>query len=349
MHHPRLILVALGVCFLGALICYFCFPNGVIIFMTAAGALTFHSVFIGVATEQISTYLGENLAGLLNVSLGNLAELIIVYTAVKLGLHELVQANIIGSIVSNLLLVLGMSIYFGCRVHGSMPLNRHIVQMFLGMLFVVGLAVVALGMADGKIGDGGEQKISDVMAIVLFASYLLFLVVLFKDKRFDHVQTQAGHIARVWSLKFSIFVLVANATGVCVMADLMLKEVSTFGTALGLSTAFMGRVLVPFMGNVPERAVAVRAAMKNMPDLSISIAVGSAAQVGMVLIPAAVLFGHLTGNPFVLHFDLMSVGTLGAAGAGTAYALRDNELNLNEAIVLVAAFAILSVVAFYSL
>lgn len=347
--HQRLILILLGVCFLGALFCHFFFPNGVVIFLTAAGALTFHSVYIGIATEQVSTYLGENMAGLINVSLGNVVELIIVYTAVSQGLHDLVQANIIGSIVSNLLLVLGLAIYFGCRVHGSMPLNRHIVQMFLGMLFVVGLAVVALGMADGKLGNDGAEKISNVMAIVLFASYILFIFVLLKDKRFKHVKSQAENIVQIWSLRFAIFVLIVNVVGVFMMADMMIAQVGTFGVTLGLSMAFMGRVLVPFMGNVPERAVAIRAAVKNMPDLSMSIAVGSAAQVGMVLIPAAVLFGHLSGHPFVMHFDLMSIGALTFAGAGAGYALRDNEWNINEAIVLIAAFVILSVVAFYSL
>lgn len=331
--------IALFIAMALALLFHFGFHSSIGTFIASASALILLSKILGDATEHISSYIGEGRAGLVNVTLSNLAELIIIYAAVRKNLIDLVQAGIVGSMIGNILLVMGLSIYFGCKKNGTMPFNRHTASLYINQFFLVACLLLLPTMFNSRIDQELTPWVSWVQAAILMLVYLFYFRLSQKDPRFKQLREQSHQLEKRWTKRNAILVLILSAIGAFVMSELLVREVEQTASSIGISSLFAGFIVLPLLGNIAEHAVAVTAARKGMTELSLSIALGSASQVGMVIAPAAVFFGLITGNTVLLSFRELPLGILIMGLVAGYLVLRDHEWNVNEGVMLLALYA----------
>jgi Ca2+:H+ antiporter len=310
--------------------------------------------YIGEATESLAHYTGPRIGGLLNATLGNAAELIITIFAIREGLLELVKASITGSILGNLLLVLGMSMVVGGVRHGVQSFHRQQAtnNAILLTLAVVGLVVPSL-FSHYISPDWSIQveALSLGVAGVMIVLYALGLIFSFKlsDGPLTAVRNEKAHpVKHVWSLRTAIVVLVLSTAGVAYLSELLVGAVDPVVARLGISEFFLGIILIPLIGNVAEHLVAVQVAAQNNMDLSVEISIASSLQIALFVAPVLVFVSLLMGNPLTLIFNQFELVALIAGVMIAALVSSDGESNWLEGAELLAVYAILGL-AFYLL
>ena len=308
---------------------------------------------IGEATEALAVITGPKIGGLLNATLGNAAELIITIVAIRAGLLDLVKASITGSIIGNLLLVMGASLLLGGLKNGKQRFNREHVATNATMLV---LAVVALSVPSlfNHTLEGEALSVLTLenislgvagVMIVLYALSLFYsLRVADQESPLTHTdQAAAPH----WSPRTAGIVL-ALATGAVVwLSEILVHGVEAVTASLGLSEFFLGIILIPIIGNVAEHLVAVEVAIKNKMELSLEIALGSSLQIALFVAPVLVFVALLFGRYLDLGFNQFELLALIAAVLITALVASDGETNWLEGAQLLGVYLILGVAFFF--
>jgi Ca2+:H+ antiporter len=314
------------------------------VFLASAVALVALAWVVGVATEQLGESSGPKVGGVLNATFGNAAELIITIFAIRAGQLEVATASITGSILGNTLLVLGASFVVGGVRHGMQTFDRRVAGMNASML---ALAVIGLGLPTAFAaarGNGPDvETISDVTAAILIVLYVLSLVFYFRTGAGGHPASGAPH----WPVALAIGVLLAATSGVAVMSDVFVGTLANVITALGISAAFLGLVIVPLVGNIAENIVGIKLAYRNQTDFSMVVSLGSSLQVALGVAPALVFISLLTPHHFDLVFPVIQVLALVAAVTITALIAADGESNWLEGAQLVAVYLIIATAFWY--
>ncbi len=310
--------------------------------------------YIGEATEALAHFTGPRVGGLLNATLGNAAELIITIFAIREGLLDLVKASITGSILGNLLLVLGMSIVVGGVRHGVQSFHR---QQATNNAILLTLAIVALvvpSLFSHYISPDWSVQVEALslgVAGVMILLYVLGLIFSFKrsDGPLTATQSEKRRPAKhVWPMRTAILVLVISTVGVAYLSELLVGAVEPVVASLGISEFFLGIILIPLIGNVAEHLVAVQVAAQNNMDLSVEISIASSLQVALFVAPVLVFVSLLMGNPLTLVFNQFELVALIAGVLIAALVSSDGESNWLEGAELLAVYAILGL-AFYLL
>jgi Ca2+:H+ antiporter len=341
------LLLALPLAILGSLLRWNATLNFVI---TCLGLIPLAGL-IGEATEALSVVTGPKIGGFLNATLGNAAELIITIVAIKAGLLDLVKASITGSIIGNLLLVLGFSVLMGGLKHGTQRFNRAHAATNATMLVlaVIALAVPSLfnhTLAGGNLPVTTTEAISLGVSGVMIVLYVLGL--LFSLRVTDSALTQSAPTeAPHWSMKTSLLVLAVSTGAVVWLSEILVHEVDAVMAASGLSQFFLGIILIPIIGNVAEHLVAVQVAMKNKVELSIEIALGSSQQIALFVAPVLVFVSLLFGQQLNLVFNQFELLAVLAAVSVAALVSSDGETNWLEGAQLLAVYLILGVAFFF--
>jgi Ca2+:H+ antiporter len=254
--------------------------------------------WMGRATEQLAERLGEGVGGLLNATFGNAAELIIALAALRAGLYDVVKASIAGSIIGNILLVLGAAMLCGGLRRPEQHFNPAGARSQATMLTLAAIALIlpAAFQAAAHTTAAGLGRLSVAIAVVLLFAYLLNLVfalvthaALFKGSHVAEEQEQHPSVAR------AVAVLAAATAAIAWMSEIMVGAIEPTAHELGLSNVFVGVFVVAIMGNAAEHATAVRAAINDRMDLSLSIAIGSSVQVALFVAPLLVLVSLFVG------------------------------------------------------
>lgn len=293
------------------------------------------SVILGKATTQLSNYVGPRTAGLVEVSLSNLAELIIIFNALNAGMLDLVLAGIMGSMLGNLLLIQGLSSFVACKRRakidqekiGTLPYSPAVSTLYVTQLFVATILLSLPTICRRFIPDEREMAFSNILAVMLVLSYVFYYWLSFHDARFKEVAKQARALDHEWSKKKTIMVILAAGLSTFAMSKILVGQVEAVSLSLDLSPFFLGFVLLPILGNLSEQSVAVVAAYQQKAELSLSISLGSASQVSLVIAPAAVLFSNLTGNPLTLQFSVIALIFLFASFTAVAQTMKDHRYN----------------------
>ncbi len=320
-----------------------------IVFWSAALAVIPLAGILGGATEELAAHTGPQLSGFLNGTLGNAAELIITIFAIKAGLLDLVKASITGSILGNLLLVLGLSILLGGVRHGVQKFDRTQASVNATMLF---LALIALGIPSlfshsiEVNNHAGVEYLSLGTAAVMILIYALSVVFSFQWGVEPGLAHEA-HEVTGWSVRKAVAVLLVSTVFIAWLSEILVGTVEHTTHALGLSEFFVGIIIVPLIGNVAEHMVAVQAALKNHMELSMSVSIGSSLQVALFVAPALVFISLLMGNPLTLEFDQFELVALGAAALIAASAAQDGESNWLEGAQLLVVYVIIGLAFFY--
>jgi len=305
--------------------------------------------YMGEATEHLAARSGPAVGGLLNATFGNAAELIIAIVALNAGLVELVKASITGSILGNLLLIMGLSFVAGGAGRTSISFNRTATGASAGMLAlaVAGLAFPALlhFVVPGR-SFQQELPLSEAVAVVLAVTYGFSLLFSLRTHRslFGAPHPTTG---QVWSPARATVTLGAATAGVVVLSEILVHSVEAVTTTMGISEAFLGLIVIPLIGNAAEHATAVVVARKGQMDLSLSIALGSSTQVALLVAPLLVGAGLLMGQPMDLVFTPFEVAAVGLTTIVTAILTLDGEGHWFEGTQLLAMYLLVAAAAFF--
>jgi Ca2+:H+ antiporter len=335
---------------------------------------------IGSSTEALTAYTGPRVGGLLNATLGNAAELIITIVAIREGLLELVKASITGSILGNILLVMGMSMLLGGLRNGIQRFDSRHASRSAILLMLSVIALLVPSVLSSSIGPTDSLKVEAlslgvaVIMIILYAAALFFS---FRDrngmvtealtgershgrmavesspdlKKEHSVITAKPTTAQVvhhpsWSLRTSLILLALSTLGVVVMSELLVGVVEPVVAGLGVSEFFLGIILIPLIGNVAEHLVAVKVAIQNQMELSVEIAVASSLQIALFVAPVLVFISLLMGNPLQLIFNEFELLALIVGVLITVLISMDGESNWLEGAELLAVYLILALAFF---
>lgn len=325
----------------------------VAIFVLAAVAIIPLAGYIGAATEVLAYHTNPRLGGLLNATLGNAAELIITIAAIRAGYLELVKASITGSILGNLLLVLGMSILFGGIRHGVQTFNRKQASNNSIMLVLTVVILLIPSLLSHYIGNTETpgprvETLSLGVAAVMIVLYVLGLIYSYTVVEGPVVVEEAGHetAPKKWSLKTGIIILILSTIGVGYLSEVLVGSVEPVVATLGLSEFFIGLIFIPIIGNVAEHIVAVQVALKNKMTLSVEIAIASSLQIALFVAPLLVFISLLIGHPLTLVFNPLELIALIAGVLIAALVSADGESNWLEGAELLAIYIILALTFF---
>ena len=323
------------------------------VFGLSALAIIPLSGVLGHATEELAARTGPTVGGLLNATLGNLAELIIAALALRAGLIDLVKASITGSILGNLLLVLGAAQLAGGLRFKTQQFNPHLAgtSASLLVLAVIGLAIPAVFFhTHPDPARVATIRMSEFVAVLLVAGYGLSLVYSMWTHRAVFGQggdIASGEHAPEWSLKKSIIVLIAAAAAIGVLSEMLVGATEAATESLGLSEFFVGLILVPIIGNAAEHSSAVLMAMKNRMDLAVNIAVGSSIQVALLIAPILVFLGLAFGQPMDLAFSTIEVVSVALAVGIATVVVLDAQSNWLEGAFLLIVYGVFGVAFFF--
>jgi len=331
--------------------------NHPLMFVLSAVALVPLAAVLGVATERVAEFTGQRIGGLLNATLGNAAELIITIVALREGLINVVKASIAGSIVGNILVVLGASILLGGLKHGEQRFEARIAStnatmMSLAIVVMMIPAVFAIGSNGSHLSPDDVVNLSDGASIVLIILYALYLMFTIFSKSaadtLDTVDDQPGHKPAKRQLYIALGLLAGATVAIVVMSEILVGALEPTAEEWGLSELFVGVMLVPLVGNVAEHLVAVQMAMKNKMDLAIGIAAGSGLQIALFVAPVLVLVSQFVGpQPMSLVFNNYELAALIGAVLITVLISVDGKTTWLEGAQLMALYVVLALAFYY--
>ena len=327
-------------------------PESPWVFLTAAASLVPLAGLMGLGTEQLAARSGPAWGGFLNATFGNAAELIIALVALNNGHIELVKASITGSILGNLLLVLGLSFFVGGLGRKTQKFHRTAATNTAAMLFLAVVALVMPAVFDLSLygtltaHPKAIDSLSFWSAIVLVAAYGGSLVYAFTVQRDLFRQDNGKHHAATMSVGAAIAVLAVGTVLTTVQAELLVRALEPALSRFGFTELFVGVIVVAVIGNAAEHYSAVTAAQRDEMTLAVEIAVGSSAQIALFVGPAVVLYSFAIGRPMTLLFNAFEITAIALSVLATSIVVVDGESNWVEGLQLLAVYLILAL-AFY--
>jgi len=323
------------------------------VFIAAAVSLVPLAGIIGLGTEQLAQQSGPALGGFLNATFGNAAELIIAVVAINRHHVALVKASITGSIVGNLLLVLGAAFFAGGLGRPFQKFHRTAATNTTAMLFLAVVALVMPAVFDltlyGTLAarPASIDRLSLCSAVVLIVAYLgSLLYALTTERDLFRTTHEGGRDAPRLSQRMALILLAAGTILTTIEAEILVGALQPALTQFGFTELFVGVVLVAIVGNAAEHYSAISAARRNEMTLAVEIAVGSSAQIALLVAPVIVLYSWTIGSPMSLIFNPLEIAAIALSVLATGLVVVDGESNWVEGLQLMAVYAILSL-AFY--
>ncbi len=333
------------------------------VFVCSALAIVPLAGLMGEATESLASRFGAGVGGLLNATFGNAAELIIALVAMHNGLYEVVKASITGSIIGNILLVLGLSMVAGGARRKRQTFDRAAASASSTLLWLAAIALLVPAVfhliAEGAVARQTltpvrevviERTLSLEIAIVLAVTYLLSLLFTLRTHAHLYVGAEPDHAHALppVSMGRAVLTLLLATAAIAWMSELLVGAVSEASHVLGLTEVFVGVVVVAVVGNAAEHSTAVLVAMKNQMDLALNIAIGSSIQIALFVAPVLVFASYLMPHgPMDLRFTLFEVLAVLAAVSVVNLVAQDGESNWLEGALLIAVYLVLALAFFF--
>ena len=326
-----------------------------LLFFAAALAIVPIAGLIVKSTEQIAERTGDAIGGLLNATFGNAPELIISLVALKAGNYELVRASIIGAILANLLLALGVSFTLGGLRHHTQDYNPAASRTYSTMMLLAAISLVVPSAFSRFFSPESpireEQMLNTGLAIVLLVAYGLYLLFMLKThpESFQSAEpAQEKHGGPVWSVPRAAGSLILASVLAAWMSEILVGAAEGTGQALGMSQTFIGLVFVAIVGGAAESGSAIAMGLKNKMDLALGIAFGSSIQIVLFVAPMLVLVSHVLGpHPMMLSFNRAEVGSLFFAVLVGTIVSGDGHSNWYKGVQLVTLYAVLALMFYF--
>ncbi|MBW4537788.1 MAG: calcium/proton exchanger [Myxacorys chilensis ATA2-1-KO14] len=324
------------------------------VFITSALAIVPLAIWLSTATEEVAIVTGPSIGGLLNAVFGNATELIIALVALRAGLIDIVKASITGTIISNLLLAMGLSMFLGGLRYKEQDFKPIVARVNGSSMTLAVIAILLPTLAfytSGNVETPAIEKLSIAVAIVLIAVYGMTLLFSLKTHNYLYEvslselegEGEGGHKPNLW---LWLGILLVATAAVAYESEIFVGVVEEATKGLGLTPLFTGVILLPLVGGAAEYVTAVGVAVKNNMDLSVSVAMGSSLLVALLMAPVLVLVGQAIGQPMDLSFNLFEVVAVTVAVVVANLISLDGRSNWLEGALLLATYAILGA-AFY--
>lgn len=320
------------------------------VFVVSAVALAALATLIGEGTDELGERFGPATTGILQSGLGNLPELFISIFALQAGLVVVVQTALIGSILANTLLVLGLAFFVGGLRHGTQTFQAPAVRTLatLLLLAVAALAVPTLATMPGEPDAGHEIELSAIVSVVLLVVFAASIPFSLAGGRGAVREVRDPSGPPPWPVSLAIGVLVVGAVGAALTSDLFVESLKPTMATLGLSEAFVGLVVVAIAGNAVENVVGIQAAAANKTDLATSLILNSSLQVAIALTPALVLISLVLGTgALTLVLTPLLVGAVILAALLAAVIVFDGESTWLEGLALLGLYLIIAASVWY--
>jgi Ca2+:H+ antiporter len=337
--------------------------DAVIIFFSSAAGVVPTAALMGRATEELAVRAGPGIGGFLNVTFGNAPEIIISFFALREGLQEVVKASLIGSILGNILLVMGVAMLVGGvrrerQTFDPVATGAQSLMLLLACVALVMPAVFEL-IIGGSLPDPASEAtrfpsdletLSVCVAVVLLVSYAASLWFSMKTHRhvFNPAGEEEGGHDHAWSVRRSVAMLALAGIAVGVMSEILVGSISEASEGIGISPFFIGVIVVAIIGNAAEHWVAVLVAARDKMDLALNIAIGSSAQIALFAAPLLVLLSFVVGPfPMALVFNGLELAAVFLAIIIANYVTQEGESNWFEGLQLLAVYAVLGLTFFF--
>ena len=319
------------------------------VFALSSLALVGLAWVLGQATESLGHHAGPRIGGILNATFGNAAELIITIFALAAGLTTVVKASILGSVIGNVLLVLGASFLIGGLKNGTQRFSATLAGANASMLAIVAVALsipTIFATTGSNKGFWPTEYLSIEVAVVMLVLYILYLIFYFRHPEGTFTGAEEEEVP--FGLVASLALLVGTTVAVAYVSEAFVGAIEPLVEETGISELFVGVILVPLVGNVAEHVVGVQIAYKNRMDFSMAVSLGSSLQVALLVTPILVFLGPLLGHPLDLVFSPLELSALGAAVIVTAFISLDGESNWLEGAMLCGVYIIAALTFFFS-
>ena len=325
------------------------------VFVTSALAIVPLAIWLSTATEEVAVVTGPSVGGLLNAVFGNATELIIGLVALRAGLIDIVKASITGTIISNLLLAMGMSMFFGGLRFKEQEFKPIVARVNGSSMTLAVIAILLPSMAfyfSGEVETLPVKELSVTVAIVLIVVYVMTLIFSLKTHNYlyevgiSELETDSDGTTHQPNLWLWLGVLLVSTVAVAYESEIFVGVVEEATKGLGLTPLFTGVILLPLVGGAAEYVTAVGVAVKNNMDLSVSVAMGSSLLVALLMAPMLVLVGQAIGQPMDLSFNPFEVVAVAVAVIVANLISLDGRSNWLEGVLLLATYVILGA-AFY--
>jgi Ca2+:H+ antiporter len=334
-----------------------------IIFIASALGVIPTAALMGRATEELAARSGTGIGGFLNVTFGNAPELIIAFFALNEGLQEVVKASLIGSILGNILLVMGAAMFVGGRTRERQRFDRTAANVTALMLLLAVVAMIAPAIfelvqgtglprpdAEAVDYDSDVEKLSVGVALILLGTYVAGLVFSLKTHKdlFNPEHAAEDHVGEPWTVRRSVVMLALAGVAVGVMSEILVGSISEASESIGLSPFFVGVIVVAIVGNAAEHWVAIYFAMRDKMDLAVNIAIGSSAQIALFAAPVLVLLSLVVGDfPMALVFNGFELGAVVFAVFIAQQVVAEGESTWFEGLQLLAVYAVLGLTFYF--
>ena len=327
--------------------------NPTAIFVASALGIVPLAGILGEATDALAHRAGQRVGALLNATFGNAAELIITIVAIRAGLLEVVKASITGSIIGNILLVLGLSLLVGGLKHGFQTFSQRgaAVNVTMMTIAIIGLLIPAIfAQAIEPRNHDAVEYLSIGVAIALMLAYVLSVIFSFRlpsaeTHTLPGEATTTEHVA--WSMNRALVALAVSVVAIAALSEILVGALAPLVREQGLTELFVGVIVVPIIGNAAEHLVAVEMALKNKMELSLGIALGSSLQIALFVAPLLVFVSLIAGNPMSLVFNPFELAALFATVLIAAFIAFDGESNWLEGAQLLIVYVILALAFFF--
>ena len=330
------------------------YANQTHIFLIACIAILPLAGWLGKATEHLAAKTNESIGGLLNATFGNAAELIIAISALRAGLYDVVKASLTGSIIGNLLLVLGASILAGGLKYKEQRFSAEAARSQTTLLTIASVSLILPAMfhylAGGLEGSVAlERDLSLEFSILLLVIYGLSLLFTLKThKHYFSSESEEGEGDEHWSMGKSIGILTGATAAIAMVSEILVHNVQSAAQSFGMSNVFVGVIVVAIVGNAAEHSTAILVARKNRMDLSLSIAIGSSLQIAIFVGPLLVVLSHFMGpKPMDLVFTMAEVLAVVISVFITAQVADDGVSHWMEGVQLLGVYIMLGIIFFF--
>ena len=341
--------------------------SATVIFLTSAAGVIPTAALMGRATEELAARSGPGIGGFLNVTFGNAPELIIAFFALNEGLQEVVKASLVGSILGNVLLVMGAAMLVGGLGRERQRFERTaanvqalMLLLAVGTLLLPAVFELVLGTglprptAEAVNYDSDVEKISFGMALILLATYIAGLVFSLRTHKdlFNPEHGEDDHVGgEAWPVRRSVTMLAIAGVAVGVMSEILVGSITEASESIGLSPFFVGIIVVAIVGNAAEHWVAIYFATRDKMDLSVNIVIGSSAQIALFVAPVLVLISFIPGigdHPMALVFNGYELVAVLLAILVANFVVNEGESTWFEGLQMLALYALMGVVFFYA-
>ena len=322
--------------------------NELLIFLTSAGAILPLAGLIGRSTDQLALHTGPRIGGLVNATFGNVTELVIAFFLILDDQVDIVKASLTGSIIGNLLLVLGLSFLLGGLKHEEQTYNARAASIHATslVLAVTGLLMPALFALGGRESFAQREVVSGTVAavlMILYAAALLFTLV-----THEHLfRTPSPEEHPEWSRRQAVGMLLVATAFVALEAEFLVSSLEPALEDLGLSEFFVGLIVIPIIGNAAEHSSAIMFALRDKVDVTLEIAIGSSTQIALFVAPALVFISLFVGHPMDFVFSTFEVAAVALSTVLVFMISSDGRSNWLEGAQLTGAYAIMAISFFF--